>query len=99
MNITKGHRVKVNKDIYRVSYWEEGTMEVLPGLVVPAQIPHHILYAEKGSEGEVVETFRSICAGGLKRGYWYAKVRMLDADGQQVINTLRLTSLEKIDGD
>lgn len=51
MNINKGHRVKVNKDIYRVSYWEAGTMEVLPGLVVPAQIPHHILYAEKDLEG------------------------------------------------
>lgn len=49
--------------------------------------------------GEVVETFRSTCAGGLKRGSWYAKVRMLDADGQQVVNTFRLTSLEKIDSD
>lgn len=99
VNIDKGHRVRVNKDIHRVAYWEHGTMEVIPGVIVPAQIPTHVLYAKKGEEGVVLETFRSTCAGGSKRGAWYAKVLMIDEFGNKAVNTFRLTSLEKIDTD
>ncbi len=98
-NIVKGNKVRVNKDIHRVASWEEATKETLPGIVVPVQVPTHILYAEKGEEGEVIETFRSTCAGGLARGPWYAKVLMFDNTlGEQAIKTFRLTSLEKVDG-
>jgi len=93
-NIVKGHKVRVNKDIHRVASWEAGTQEVLPGVVVPASIPNHILYAEKGEEGEVVETFRNTCSGSSSvHGPWYAKVLMNGS-----IKTFRLTSLERIDG-
>lgn len=97
-NIVKGNKVRVNKDIHRVASWEEATKETLPGIVVPVQVPTHILYAEKGEEGEVIETFRSTCAGGLARGPWYAKVLMIgNTIDKQVIKTFRLTSLERID--
>lgn len=98
-NIVKGHKVRVNKDIHRVSEWKNETKEILPGVVVPVQVPTHILYAEKGEEGEVIETFRSTCAGGFARGLWYAKVLMFDNTlGKQVVKTFRLTSLERVDG-
>lgn len=97
-SIEKHHKVRVNKDIHRVAEWQNETKEILPGVLVPVQVPTHILYAEKGEEGEVVDTFRSTCAGGLVRGPWYAKVLMTNTQGQQTIKTFRLTSLERIDG-
>lgn len=96
--IVKGHKVRVNKDIHRVSEWKNETKEILPGVVVPVQVPTHILYAEKGEEGEVIETFRGTCAGGFARGPWCAKVLMFDNTlGKQVVKTFQLTSLERID--
>ena len=96
--IIVGHKVRVNKDIHRVSEWKNETKEIVPGVVVPVQVPTHILYAEKGEEGEVIETFRSTCAGGFARGLWYAKVLMIGSTiDKQVIKTFRLTSLERID--
>lgn len=96
--IVKGNKVRVNKDIHRVASSQEATKEILPGIVVPVQVPTHILYAEKGEEGEVIETFRSTCAGGFARGPWCAKVLMFDNTlGKQVVKTFQLTSLERID--
>ncbi|TXH09607.1 MAG: hypothetical protein E6R04_07805 [Spirochaetes bacterium] len=95
--IIVGHKVRVNKDIHRVSEWKNETKEIVPGVVVPVQVPTHILYAEKGEEGEVIETFRSTCVGGFARGLWYAKVLMIGSTiDKQVIKTFRLTSLERI---
>jgi hypothetical protein len=87
VNISKGHRVKIARDIKRGgfgSFRADGVWHETPG-------PQ--LYAKAGDEGEVVETFRSQAQDGPGvGGTWAAKVKM-DADGK--IKTFRLTSLTR----